>query len=215
MRGGLARASALSSPWDILLHSGSLYVAMAGSHQVWRLDLVSGEIHLHAGTGYEALADGPLLGASLAQPSGLASDGRGLYFADSESSAIRRADFSVSGVVKTVVGTGLFNFGDVDGAGDQVRLQHPLGLTWHDGMLFVADTYNNKVKVIDPATRVVSTFLGTGDAGDRDGDQATFDEPGGITASRGRLYVADTNNHKIRVTDVSRRCVSSLDIQGI
>ena len=64
------------------------------------------------------------------------------------------------GEVKTLVGTGLFDFGDVDGVGDDVRLQHALGVAYHDGKLYVADTYNSKIKVIDPATRTCTTFLG-------------------------------------------------------
>lgn len=215
IRGGLGNTTALNSPWDIISHGGYLYVAMAGSHQIWRLDLASGEIRLHAGAGYESLADGPLTGAFLAQPSGLATDGRYLYFADSESSAIRWADFGAGGDVRTVVGTGLFDFGDVDGGVDSVRLQHPLGLTWYAGKLYVADTYNNKLKVVDPANRTATTFLGTGDAGDRDGDRATFDEPAGVSESQGKLYIADTNNHKIRVAEIATRSVRSLSIQGI
>ena len=119
----------------------------------------------YAGNGRENIADGPLLPsipydekfASFAQPSGLTSDGKQLFVADSEGSTVRAVPFDAKGTVQTLVGlTGtLFDFGDVDGSGENVRLQHPLGVAWADGKLYVADTYNNKIKVIDVARRIV------------------------------------------------------------
>ena len=114
--------------------------------------------------------------------------------------------------VDTLVGTGLFDFGDVDGIGDDVRLQHPLALAWLNGLLYVCDTYNHKIKVVDPRSRQSATFAGTGHAGDEDGTAASFWEPGGITAERGRLFVADTNNHRIRVVELTSRSVTTLRI---
>lgn len=147
----------LSSPWDLLLAGGELFIAMAGTHQIWALDPGSGRLRVHAGTGREALVDGSLLSAALNQPSGLATDGVSLYIADSEASAVRRADLNAGGAMETIAGTGLFDFGDVDGSGSDVRLQHPLGLDfWPEGegtgvgTLIIADTYNNKIKVVDP-----------------------------------------------------------------
>ena len=144
--GGDGRLAALNSPWDIELSGGTLYIAMAGFHQLWSLNLDSGQIRPHAGSGRERIVDGPLAEAHLAQPSGIAADDAVLYFADSETSAIRSADMEPSGAVKSIVGQDLFTFGDVDGTGDEVRLQHPLGIDMHEGVLYVADTYNNKIK---------------------------------------------------------------------
>ena len=177
---------------------------MAGSHQLWRLDLMTGYIDLHAGTGGEALQDGLLLDALLAQPSGLASDGENLFFADSETSAIRRASYHERGRIETLVGTGLFDFGDVDGTGDRVRLQHPQGVAWHRGKLYIADTYNDKIKVLDPDTRTVTSLLmREAHSEDAVASSNTLYEPGGLSVYRGKLYVADTNHHAIRVTDLS------------
>ena len=212
---GVAARTTLRSPWDVLALDGSLYVAMAGSHQLWRVRLATGEIGPYAGTGREDLVDGPAAEAALAQPTGLAHDGRRLYFADCESSAVRWADLQAGGRVNTVVGTGLFDFGDRDGRGEAVRLQHSYGLAYADGRLYVADTYTNKVKVIDPDARTAAAFLGTGEAGDRDGEQPQFWEPQGIAAGEGRLYIADTNNHKIKVADVGARRVETLAIEGL
>src|SRR5262249_50814407 len=135
-----ARTMALRSPWDVAFVGDTLWVAMAGSHQLWRLDVGSGALLPGAGDGQEGLVDGPLATAQFAQPSGLATDGKLLYVADSEASAIRVVDPS-AGQVRTLVGAGLFEFGDRDGPAASARLQHPLGL-WLDGRtLYVADTF--------------------------------------------------------------------------
>ncbi len=133
--------------------------------------------------------------------------------ADSEVSAVRVVPLDGEGEVKTIVGEGLFEFGDVDGEGSRVRLQHALGLTYHDGKLYVADTYNSKIKQLDPVKRTCTTFLG----GEPEGWLATplFSEPGGISCADGKLYVADTNAHRIRVVDLKTKTVSTLKLQGV
>src|SRR5207302_3253443 len=118
-----------------------------------------------AGSGRENIRDGGLGEANFAQPSGLTTDGKTLYVADSEVSAVRAVPLDGRGEVRTIVGEGLFEFGDIDGEGDKVRLQHALGVAYHGGQLYVADTYNSKVKVIDPERRTSRTFLGGGPRG--------------------------------------------------
>ncbi len=186
---------------------------MAGFHQIWALDLAKGEIGPYAGVGMERRRDGPLARACFAQPSGLTTDGTTMYVADSEVSSVRAVPLDGKGDVKTIVGDDLFVFGDVDGVGDGVRLQHALGVAWADGKLYVADTYNSKIKVIDPQKRSCTTFLG----GEPEGWLGTplFSEPGGISAAGGKLYVADTNAHRIRVVDLKTKAVSTLTLQGV
>src|SRR5204863_9283467 len=142
---GPARKIALSSPWDLQLVGRTLYIAMAGPHQIWRLDLDKGDISTFAGSGREARLDGPLLQAGFAQPSGIATDGKKLYVADSEANIIRSIDLAAKQVT-TLVGGDLFKFGDIDASGDEVRLQHPLGLVSVGDKLLIADTYNHKIK---------------------------------------------------------------------
>ncbi len=196
-----ARGTPLNSPWDVLWHDGLLYIAMAGQHQLWTYDPKKERLEAFAGTRREALVDGPRMEAALNQPSGLATDGKRLYFADSEASAIRYVDLA-SGDVETVVGTGLFDFGDVDGRGDDVRLQHPLGIAFGDGMLYVADTYNDKIKVIDPGKRTSHTLAGGGE----------LFEPGGVAFAAGRLWIADTNHHAIVATPVAEPALERVKI---
>lgn len=206
-RGGAALHTAFNSPWDVLLHRGELFVAMAGQHQIWVMDLAKQTIVPFAGTGMEDIRDGPLMRACFAQPSGLAGDGNRLFVADSEVSAIRAISLG-GGEVTTLVGKGLFDFGDVDGPGDEARLQHAIGVAYVDGTLYVADTYNSKIKTIDPRTRACRTFLG-------DKKAKLFDEPGGLSYAGGKLYVADTNAHRIRVIDLETKEVSTLKLQGV
>ncbi len=210
-RGGAGRATLLSSPWEVALAEGVLYIAMAGTHQIWSLDVDTGAVTPFAGTGREGLLNGPVDQAWFAQSSGLALADGHLYVADSEVSAVRDIDLR-SKMVTTVVGEDLFVFGDQDGEGDVVRLQHPLGITARAGMLFLADSYNHKIKRVDPRHRAVTTWLGSGIAGRADGLRtvASFREPGGVCAGVNGLYIADTNNHRIAVADWATGVVRTL-----
>jgi DNA-binding beta-propeller fold protein YncE len=208
-RGGAALKTGLNSPWDLLLHRGSLYIAMAGHHQIWVMDLSKHTVTPFAGTGFENLVDGPRPGCCLAQPSGLATDGVTLFVADSEVSAIRAIPLDGVGDVSTLVGTGLFDFGDSDGVAVRARLQHALGVVFVDGKLYVADTYNSKIKVLDPATRSCTTIAGA------DKKAKQFSEPGGISYADGKLYVADTNAHRIQVIELETKEVRTLKLQGV
>ncbi len=221
---GPPRSTALNSPWALYIHKRELYIAMAGPHQIWKMPLDELEIGPYAGNGREDIRDGRLLPrtpyaagySSFAQPSGLAGDANWLYVADSEGSAIRAVPFDPKKLVRTIVGkTGtLFTFGDKDGNYAEARLQHALGVVYHDGVLYVADTYNNKIKNVDPTQRTSQTLAGTGEPGASD-SPAQFDEPAGITYAAGKLFVADTNNHLIRTIDLETKTVATLAIPGL
>ncbi|SFD44936.1 NHL domain-containing thioredoxin family protein [Micromonospora sediminimaris] len=152
-----ARSVDLSSPWDLAWYDDKIVVAMAGIHQLWWFDPIKRTAGMYAGTTVEALRDGPLAEAWLAQPSGLAvsTDGDRLWVADSETSAVR---YVQNGVLGTAVGQGLFDFGHVDGPAAEALLQHPLGVcALPDGSVLIADTYNGAVRRYDPASDRVAT----------------------------------------------------------
>lgn len=177
---------ALSSPWDVTVRDEMLYIAMAGTHQIWTLDLSTGALRVHAGSGGEDIRDGRGTEALLAQPMGITSGKNVLYFADAESSAIRSADFESQPNIRTITGTGLFDFGDVDGNGDDVRMQHQQSVAVApNGKLLVADSYNDSLKWLDPQSRSATTWV-TG-----------LNEPSGVTCGDSYAYVADTNAHRI------------------
>ena len=203
--GGIGTKADLSSPWDVLKIGDTLYIAMAGPHQIWRMDLDSKKVDVFAGSGAEARRDGPRLQAAFAQPSGLATDGKTLFVADSESSTIRAINLA-SGEVKTLAGGDLFDFGDKDGRGDNVRLQHPLGLDYHDGALYLTDTYNSKIKKLNPETGDVATVFGGG---------GSLDEPGGLAFDGDTLYVADTNDSAIKTVNLTAKTATPLKLAGL
>ena len=120
----------------------------------------------------------------------------------------------MDGNVRTLVGSGLFDFGDEDGGGNVAKLQHPLGVDVRDGIVYVADTYNSKIKCIGVDTLEVTTLAGTGLPGSDDGPLmgASFFEPGGLSVTVDRIYVADTNNHTVRVIDTATGTVSTLKV---
>ena len=186
---GPALASELRSPWGLAAHGTRLAIAMAGSHQIWELDPASGWLSLLAGRGAEDIYDGPSLEAALAQPTGLASLGDGsLAVADCETSAVRIASATD---VRTVVGTGLFKFGDKSGVGDEALMEHCEDVAALGGALAVADTYNDRLKRVDPVTRSCEPWSGEA------GEKGALREPGGVFGGGDHLLVADTGNHRI------------------
>ncbi|XP_014878872.1 NHL repeat-containing protein 2 [Poecilia latipinna] len=241
--GAMGPQQPISSPWDVTLGTAGgaednvLWIAMAGTHQIWALFLEDGKLPKGgdskagtcvrwAGSGSEENRNNAYPHkASFAQPSGLALAAEEpwscLYVADSESSSIRSLALK-DGAVKHLVGgerdpLNLFAFGDVDGKGVDAKLQHPLGVAWsaEQSRLYVADSYNHKIKVVDPKTKQCTTLAGAGEAGDALGPQFTktcFNEPGGICIRGNLLYVADTNNHKIKVLNLDSNSVSLLHI---
>jgi thiol-disulfide isomerase/thioredoxin len=189
----------LSSPWDVLWSSalGKVVVAMAGVHQIFSFDPVSGELAVLAGTGLEGLQDGEANASWFAQSSGLAEDANGsIWIADSETSALRVLSFPEAGHVQvtTAIGTGLFDFGFRDGDAAQARLQHPLGVTvLPDGSVAVADTYNGAVRRYDPATHTVSTLT----RGLSEPSDVLVDASGVPGGGEPLLIVVEANKHQL------------------
>ncbi|GFE38705.1 hypothetical protein Stube_33780 [Streptomyces tubercidicus] len=186
---GPAREVDLSSPWDLAWWQDRLWIAMAGVHQLWTYDPAAGTVEVAAGTTNEGLVDGPAAEAWFAQPSGLAAAGDRLWIADSETSAVRWVEPAETGdgyVVRTAVGTGLFDFGHRDGAADQALLQHPLGVTaLPDGSVAIADTYNHALRRFDPASGEVTTLA------------KDLREPSGAVLVDGDLVVVESARHRL------------------
>ncbi len=207
----------LRSPWAVLAVEDIVFIAMAGIHQIWAL-FREEQIGPFFGNGREALVDGDQMQSSFNQPSDLALGMGHMFVADAEASAIRAISLlEEKPRVVTLVGQGLFEFGDSDGRGSIVRLQHPTGLIFHEGLVYIADSYNHKIKTLDPTTGEVKTLIGTGQPGRADGafHEAELFEPEGVVAGKGRLYIADTNNHLIRVADLTSGMLHTLMLRGL
>ncbi len=188
--GKRGREQSLNSPWDLAASPGSLAVAMAGTHQLWKVDTTNALARRFSGSGRENIKDGAPDVANFAQPSGLAWLGVDLLVADSETSSIRRV--SPDGRASTLVGEGLFEFGDTDGPLGSARLQHALGVAVLGKSIIIADTYNSKLKLIDTGLTRVDTLPLTFAS-----EPKSLAEPGGVSSAGDRWLVADTNHHRI------------------
>ncbi|MDR0432814.1 MAG: NHL domain-containing thioredoxin family protein [Bifidobacteriaceae bacterium] len=184
----------LSSPWDVVWHEElqAVAIAMAGIHQLWAFNPLTGALGPIAGTRSEGLLDGPAGSAWLAQPSGLAMDGPRMWFVDSETSSLRvfepDQEAGTGWRVTTAVGQGLFDFGLADGPGAQALMQHPLGLTVEPASrtILVADTYNGALRRYDPSTSELSTLA------------TNLSEPSDvIAADAGHVLVVESAAHRV------------------
>ncbi|CAI0446545.1 unnamed protein product [Linum tenue] len=221
----------LNSPWDVCFEpvNEKVYIAMAGQHQIWEHDTMDGVTKVFSGDGYERNLNGSdSKSTSFAQPSGISfsPDLKELYIADSESSSVRALDLKTGGSRLLVGGDpifpeNLFKFGDHDGVGSEVLLQHPLGVYCaKDGQIYIADSYNHKIKKLDPSTRRVTTIAGTGKAGFTDGKAITAQVRNCFTKcffTVGKLIIADTNNSVIRCLDLNKEEpeLRTLELKGI
>ncbi len=215
-----AKSTSLASPWDLAFHPDTdhLVIAMAGTHQLWSLDLESNKLDVIAGTGAESIQDGLPKENTLAQPSALSSLLGSLYFIDSESSSLR---FYFESYVKTLVGSGLFDFGFKDGERKKAMLQHPLGLYADVTGVFIADTFNHSIRRYEPSKQMLTTEVGDGksgngaDEGVEDAKNVRLNEPSGITKLTEICFIiADTNNHRLMLWNRATGKIQRMKIDG-
>lgn len=207
----------LASPWDLAFFpdKNHIAIAMAGTHQLWSYDIKNQTLSVIAGNGRESIDDGKYPLNSLSQPSGLSAYADKLYFVDSETSALRVMD--KAGDITTLIGTGLFDFGYKEGGKGEALLQHPLGVFADETGMYIADSYNHSIRRFDPEMKILHNFAGRGVRGTKDSvlTQAEFNEPGDVHKINNTLYVADTNNHAIRMLDLKAGTVRTLDISRL
>lgn len=193
----------LRSPWDVHAVGQHLVIAMAGSHQLWLYDIEKNEVGAWAGSGVEDHIDGPMQEAAFAQPSGLAQVGPWIMIADSEVSSLRAIDLQ-KGEAQTIAGGGLFDFGDQDGDAEAMAFQHPMDVAVLGKDLFVADTYNHKIRKVHLPTMECTTLV----------DRGELNEPAGICVAGERLLVADTNHHRVVWVDPATGAVEEFVVAG-
>ena len=193
---------AMSAPSDVAVLGDNVYIAVSGQNQIWQLDMVHNKLVVLAGSGQLGLTDGVGVTASFAQPSSLSLIGQQLVVADAAASAVRLLRL-LDNRVSTLVGTGLYDFGDAAGKREDARLQHPLAVCADArGLIFVADSYNGKIKAINM----------------RSGDVRTLNlpyrlqEPAGLALGAGALWVANTNAHEILRVDLGSGQIRRLTI---
>jgi len=197
-RGAVTLPSGLRSPWGLAVHNGLLYIANAGEHQIWRYNPADGALAPYAGSSAEGLVDGTLNSAEFAQPSGLSVVGDVLYVADPESSSVRAVSLApasgagagagagegAENAVQTLVGSGVFEFGDRDGPVAQARLMHASGVAAVGDDVYVADTYNGKLKLLRAGELSTVPIFG-------------LQEPSALVYDGNELWLSDRNNHRV------------------
>lgn len=214
---GSALTTDLNSPWDCVCVDNWLYIAMAGSHQIWRLDLKSNILEKFAGSGWENLLDGKRESAQFAQPSGITINDQYIFIADSETSSIRTIDLRTN-IVKTLIGSGLFEFGEQNGELGKASLQHPIGIDYLDNQLLIADTYNHALRLIDLKSKTIKSLISRPQNNVcQIGDEACailpLNEPNdAIFWDKNTIIIADTNNHLIRKFNLLDKSLVDLKI---
>lgn len=196
---------------------GGLVIADLSGHRIWRLDLGGGDASVVAGTGVPATApDGtPATTADLITPAGaaVATDGR-VYLSERDGHRVRRIE--ADGTLTTVAGTGVAGPGGDGGPATSARLRSPAGLFLAGESLYVADSGNNRIRVVDLATGIITGLAGTGVAGFAgDGgsaDEALLDSPGAVavTPDGDRVIITDTGNHRVRAVNLRTGRISTL-----
>ena len=200
---GNPREVDLNTPVALAHKANVLYIAMSGLHQIWSLSLVTNTLEIFAGCGDEGLVDGASWNACFAQPSAMSIIGYTLYVVDAGSSAVRTIDLKTRHV-STLIGSGLFDFGDTDGTGAEARFQYPLDITVDQTQksLWMADTYNNKIRKIGIESKLVSSYQ----------VRHPLSEPGGLAFSGNTLYIANTNRHEIVRVNLRNGTTESLNV---
>jgi sugar lactone lactonase YvrE len=205
--GGPASRARLRQPHSIALDpSGGLLICDVGNHRVRRVDFATGRIETYAGTGEQApTPDGaPLKGTPLNGPRTMAFHDRDLYLALREGNAIYRIAPRTT-TIHHVAGTGVQGYTGDEGPARTASFAGPKGLACADGALYVADTENHVIRRVDLVSGIVTTVLGTGRRGDgpeSDPLGCALARPHGVLVDgANRLYVADSEAHRIRVVD--------------
>lgn len=188
---------AISAPVAIAVADDSVYMALSGQHQVWRIDLRNGAIDVPVGAGRESA----MSNARLAQPAALASLPHALLVADAAGNAILQLRLSDLTLI-SLAGGGSYELGHNDGPGGQARFAHPCGVAADGDNAYVADTFNSRLRIVNLQTGETSTLR----------LEWRLHEPQGLSFAEGSLWVADRNAHEILRVDLDHRRVERIPV---
>jgi DNA-binding beta-propeller fold protein YncE len=207
--GGPARDALLNFPTAIAVDAeGDVYIADTMNHRIRRVDARSGRITTIAGLGLPRFGGdgGPSVAAGLNEPAALVVQGARLYVADQSNNRVRMIDLQ-TGIIMTVAGTGAATFNGDGRRATEASLAGPSGLAiGTDGRLYIADTFNGRIRTVDPATGMIETIVGDGGEyryqGAMEAASASLSRPSGIAVDvDGNLFMSDSDNHLVRRWD--------------
>ena len=222
--GSLAVQALLNFPTAVVVdRAGHLYIADTLNHRVRRVDAATGVITTVAGLGHpRCFGDGRLaVEAGLNEPAALAMSDEGvLYIADQSNNRVRAVDLA-TGVICTVAGTGTAAYNGDDVAAMETGLAGPSGLALaSDGTLFIADSFNGRIRAVDPVTGLIRTVVGDGGEyryqGPDEPPSSSLSRPSGIALDEeGNLYFTDSDNHLVRRWDRFTGCIERIAGIGV
>lgn len=221
--GGSAVQARLNFPTAVVVdRQGTLFIADTMNHRVRRVDAGTHVITTLAGTGHARFSGdgGPADQAALNEPSALALDGEGrLFIADQSNNRVRVVDLR-TGLISTFAGTGSATY-DGDGiSATSASLAGPSGLVVHDGLLYIADTFNSRIRAMDLSTHVISTVIGDGGEyrfqSPSEPPSTSLSRPSGLAVdAQANLYVTDSDSHLVRCWDREKKMMVRLAGCGI
>ncbi len=211
--GGLATCALLNFPSAVAVDSaGTLFIADTWNHRIRRVDSKTGIIQTVAGTGQSKWTGdgGSGVSASLNEPVALVLDGTRLYIADQSNNRIRMLDLD-SGVITTVAGTGDSGYNGDGMPAVESALAGPSGLALdQEGNLYIADTFNGRIRMIDRNTGFISTVAGDGaefryERGVNEPSQALARPYGIAMTPQEHVLITDSDHHLIRKWDAKKK----------
>jgi sugar lactone lactonase YvrE len=221
--GGPALQAKLNFPSAVAVDRwGNLYIADTMNHRVRRVEATSGVITTVAGTGQARFSGdgGPAVHAALNEPTGLAVSDEALYIADQSNNRVRRVQFA-TGVIMTVAGDGTAAYSGDGVAAHQASLSGPSGVALAgDGRLYVADTFNSRIRTVDARTEQIATEAGDGGMyryqGPDESSSRSLSRPTAIAIGQdGKVYMTDSDSHLIRMWDPRLKTVTRLAGTGV
>ncbi|MCX5823930.1 MAG: hypothetical protein NTY86_10625 [Deltaproteobacteria bacterium] len=209
----------IRKPWQVCLDSASnIFFADVDNHSIWKIDAITGAILRVAGTGMSGFSGdgGSATQARLDSPHGVCIDGMGnIYIADTNNNRIRKV---AAGFISTVAGTGVGNYNG-EGLATAAQINLPSGVAVDtSGNIYIADTSNHRIRKFTVGGNI-STVAGTG-VGNYNGEglatAAQINLPSGVAVdASGNIYIADTNNHRIRKFTVGGNISTVAGISGV
>lgn len=195
--------NSMNMPWGLSGSNDKLYIAMAGSNQIWEYELGNARMHFIAGTGDLGIADGAGRNALFAQPTSVALVQQSLYVLDSATSSVRAIQLQ-QGMVQTLVGHSLYEFGEQDGERSDARMQYPqaIALDPNSPVLWIADTYNGSLRKLR---------LGGGGMSTQQLPHS-LNQPSALAVGSGALWIADAGAHEVLRYDLNTELVARLPI---